>query len=97
MWILQVVKTNITNTTSYYSLLKYTTLTILGAAKYCNGRFLIASPVSPVSMPMLPLDFFLKTNTATAESATAFFTELPCTVSLKGHTEPSHANTREKG
>lgn len=72
MWILQAMKTNTTNTTSHYSLLKYTTLTILAAAKYCNGRFLIASPVSPVNMPMLPLDFFLKTNTATAESAIDF-------------------------
>lgn len=83
MWIFHVVKTSTTDTTSHYSLLKYTTLLILAAAKYCNGRFLIASPVSPVNMPMIPLDFFLKTNTATAESAIIFLKDLPCTVSLE--------------
>lgn len=97
MWIFHVVKTSTINTTSNYSLLKYTTLTILAAAKYCNGRFLIASPVSPVDMPMLPLDFFLKTNTATAESAIDLLKDPPCTVSLDNYTEPSHANAREKG
>lgn len=46
---------------------------------------------------MLPLDFFLKTNTATAESATVFITDLPCTVSLDNDTRLSHVNAREKG
>lgn len=49
------------------------------------------------SMPMLPLDFFLKTNTATAESPINFLKDLPRTVALEDYTRLSHPNAREKG